>query len=157
MMTLNIKSSIIYVLDNLCTKVRVMNLKCRGLGVLLSLILVLLIWNEFIVYFLVLLQCYWPSLNPLKIDSSLSHNNEPVNSEPLKAMFLADTHVLGSQGHWFDVLRRLVQSNLSNCLMMLRPLYTVFAFIVRYFFSVCLLFLQGVANASCVSDCNVSF
>ena len=112
-----------------------MNLKCRGLGVLLSLILVLLIWNEFIVYFLVLLQCYWPSLNPLKIDSSLSHNNEPVNSEPLKAMFLADTHVLGSQGHWFDVLRRF------GALQLMILSSDAVTFIIS-FCTVCTMFLQ---------------
>lgn len=51
-----------------------------------------------------LLQCAWPSLDPSKADVSVPLN---PNNEPVRAMLLADTHLLGSRnGHWFDKLRR---------------------------------------------------
>ena len=87
-----------------CRSSLAMGLKCRGIGVFISLVLTLLFWNEFLVYHFVLLHCYWPVLNPLKAD--VSRTDVPINSEPLKAMFVADTHVLGSQAHWLDKLRR---------------------------------------------------
>lgn len=53
---------------------------------------VALAYCEFLVYYLVLWQCHWPS---------------PQTSNPLTAMVVADTHLLGSRkGHWWDKLRR---------------------------------------------------
>jgi hypothetical protein len=61
----------------------------------------LLVYNEFLVYYLVLLQCTWPVL-----DISESQYQDFAKTS-LKAMILADTHLLGSrEGHWFDKMRR---------------------------------------------------
>lgn len=61
----------------------------------------LVIYNEFLVYYIVLIQCTWPVLDSVIADFP------PFSSKPLKAMLLADTHLLGSrEGHWFDKLRR---------------------------------------------------
>ena len=46
-----------------------------------------------------------PSLDTRKVDPKIS----PATSDerPVQAMFLADTHLLGSRkGHWYDKLRR---------------------------------------------------
>lgn len=53
------------------------------------------IFCEFLIYYLVIYaQCTYPDL-------------KPGQGEALTAMFLADTHLLGSRnGHWFDKLRR---------------------------------------------------
>ena len=52
-----------------------------------------LFYCEFFVYYLVLWQCSYPST--------------PSSSTSMRAMVLADTHLLGSRkGHWFDKLRR---------------------------------------------------
>ena len=51
-----------------------------------------LFYCEFLVYYLVLSQCSYPA---------------SLSSESMRAMVLADTHLLGSRkGHWFDKLRR---------------------------------------------------
>jgi len=63
----------------------------------------LFIYNEFLVYYLVLLQCSWPKLDSGMLDLGVGtqHHGE------VKALILADTHLLGSRdGHWFDKLRR---------------------------------------------------
>jgi len=53
-----------------------------------------LFYNEFLVYYITLYSCNYPSLAGNK-------------SEVLNTMILADTHLLGSRnGHWFDKLRR---------------------------------------------------
>ncbi|KAG9479083.1 hypothetical protein GDO78_012634 [Eleutherodactylus coqui] len=53
---------------------------------------------EFLLYYLVLIQCHWPQLKT-------SASPDPTST--LKAMFLSDTHLLGEiTGHWFDKLRR---------------------------------------------------
>ncbi|XP_067002497.1 metallophosphoesterase 1 isoform X2 [Anabrus simplex] len=49
-------------------------------------------------------KCLWPQLDSNREDHSI-----PVKSEvhPVRALLLADTHLLGSRnGHWFDKLRR---------------------------------------------------
>lgn len=46
-------------------------------------------------------------LDPHKVDVTIT----PTKSDeiPVHAMFLADTHLLGSKnGHWFDKLKRFV-------------------------------------------------
>lgn len=59
---------------------------------------------EYLIYYIVIYQCSWPELNPEKQSSFPPPNND---TEPVRAMFLADTHLLGSRnGHWFDKLRR---------------------------------------------------
>ena len=55
---------------------------------------------EFLIYYAVLFQCDYPSALP-------SEAAEGGGRPALRAMFLADTHLLGRrQGHWFDKLRR---------------------------------------------------
>ena len=59
-----------------------------------------LFYCEFLVYYLVLSQCSYPT----------------SSSESTKAMVLADTHLLGSRkGHWFDKLRREWQMHRWEC------------------------------------------
>ncbi|KAJ1526257.1 hypothetical protein ONE63_009412 [Megalurothrips usitatus] len=59
---------------------------------------------EFLIYYIVIIQCSWPDVDPEKADTSIPVRD---NNEPVRAMFLADTHLLGSRnGHWFDKLRR---------------------------------------------------
>ncbi|KYN37538.1 Metallophosphoesterase 1 [Trachymyrmex septentrionalis] len=64
----------------------------------------ILFFCEYLIYYVVLIQCEWPTLDPQKDDSTL-HGD--AADKPIKAMFIADTHLLGSkEGHWFDKLRR---------------------------------------------------
>lgn len=66
-------------------------------------ILALMFYCEFLVYYVVLLQCLWPPLDPHKEDGILAGSD----TQPVRALILADTHLLGSRrGHWFDKLRR---------------------------------------------------
>lgn len=56
------------------------------------------VFCEWIVYYVVIYQCSWPELSP---------EGKKWGVDPLKAILLTDTHLLGSQdGHWFDKLRR---------------------------------------------------
>ena len=49
-------------------------------------------------------QCSWPKLDESAEDSSIVPKE---SEEPLKALLIADTHLLGPfRGHWFDKLRR---------------------------------------------------
>ncbi|KDR24002.1 metallophosphoesterase 1 isoform X2 [Zootermopsis nevadensis] len=64
----------------------------------------LVFYCEFLIYYIVLLQCWWPQLDPNKADNTI---NLRQNEQPVRALLLADTHLLGSRkGHWFDKLRR---------------------------------------------------
>ncbi|CAG2055419.1 unnamed protein product [Timema podura] len=68
-------------------------------------VFLLILYCEVIIYYLVLLQCWWPQLDPGKADNTI-HFNRDV--QPVRALLLADTHLLGSRnGHWFDKLRRM--------------------------------------------------
>ncbi|XP_013133536.1 PREDICTED: metallophosphoesterase 1 [Papilio polytes] len=52
---------------------------------------------EYIIYYVIQIQCGWPALTKKAVDGV----------KPVQAMVLADTHLLGSRnGHWFDKLRR---------------------------------------------------
>lgn len=69
-------------------------LLCHVFGALAA----LLVFCEFAVYYLVLASCRYPEA-PAR--------NSTREEEPLRAMFLADTHLLGSRlGHPWDKLRR---------------------------------------------------
>ena len=59
----------------------------------LAILLCTFVYNEFIVYYLILYQCSWPDMA-----------TKP--GAPVKAMFLSDPHLLGPTGHWWDRLRR---------------------------------------------------
>lgn len=67
----------------------------------LTFIVLILIYCEVIIYYVVIGQCSWPHL--IKKGSFIAQDEV----EPLKMMLLADTHLLGpKRGHWFDKLRR---------------------------------------------------
>ncbi|XP_075069384.1 metallophosphoesterase 1 [Mixophyes fleayi] len=75
-------------------------LKRRNIFLLkfLGLIFVVIFFCEFLLYYVVIIQCHWPGLKAV---------SSPHRSSPLKAIFLSDTHLLGEiRGHWFDKLRR---------------------------------------------------
>ena len=60
--------------------------------------LILLLYNEFVIYYATLLNCSWPNINPT------GHSGRV---KPLRAMILADPHLLGPyRGHPLDRLRR---------------------------------------------------
>ncbi|KAM5222015.1 metallophosphoesterase 1 [Ctenodactylus gundi] len=64
-----------------------------------AVVFAVLLYCEFLVYYLVIFRCNWPEVD------TVAHGGkqEPV----VRAMFLADTHLLGEvQGHWLDKLRR---------------------------------------------------
>lgn len=62
---------------------------------IIGILITLFFFNEFIIYYIFLLQCQWPLLHQSR------------SADNLKVMFLADTHLLGNrEGHWFDKLRR---------------------------------------------------
>ncbi|KAM4841151.1 metallophosphoesterase 1 [Thomomys bottae] len=66
---------------------------------LLAIVLAVLLFCEFFIYHLVITQCHWPEMKT----EAHGGGQEPV----LRAMFLADTHLLGEiRGHWLDKLRR---------------------------------------------------
>lgn len=63
------------------------------------------IFCEYLLYYLVLIQCAWPVLEPHKTDTTITESTS--EETPVHAMFIADTHLLGSKnGHWFDKLKR---------------------------------------------------
>ena len=69
---------------------------------LIAVVFAVLLFCEFLIYYLVIFQCNWPEVKTPAYDSE-QETHEPV----LKAMFLADTHLLGEvRGHWLDRLRR---------------------------------------------------
>lgn len=70
---------------------------------LLVLLLMLIFYCEFLHYYFVLILCTWPTLSSQNEDITIAKSTQ----KPLKAMVIADTHLLGSrEGHWFDKIRR---------------------------------------------------
>ncbi|XP_041376990.1 metallophosphoesterase 1-like [Gigantopelta aegis] len=68
------------------------------------LLVLLLLYCEFLHYFVVLLQCSWPQLANSGVSQQLGLGKE---HKPLKVMVIADLHLLGwREGHWFDKVRR---------------------------------------------------
>nr|XP_023418455.1 metallophosphoesterase 1 isoform X2 [Cavia porcellus] len=66
---------------------------------LMAVVLVALLFCEFLIYYLVIFRCAWPEV----VVPAPGREQVPV----LRAMVLADTHLLGAvQGHWLDKLRR---------------------------------------------------
>ncbi|XP_059832391.1 metallophosphoesterase 1 isoform X1 [Hypanus sabinus] len=54
------------------------------------------------IYYAVLLRCHWP-----KLKASAQRGQYRPSAPVLRALFLADTHLLGAlRGHWLDKLRR---------------------------------------------------
>lgn len=69
---------------------------------IIAVVFAVLLFCEFLIYYLVIFRCNWPEVKIRGYDSE-RETLEPV----LKAMFLADTHLLGKvRGHWLDKLRR---------------------------------------------------
>ncbi|MFT7813998.1 metallophosphoesterase 1 isoform X1 [Arapaima gigas] len=69
---------------------------------------------EYFIYFPVILQCSWPPVG----------RGAAADSELLRVLVLADTHLLGTfRGHWFDKLRRSWQMERSfqTALWLLQP------------------------------------
>ncbi|XP_062836605.1 metallophosphoesterase 1 isoform X2 [Anolis carolinensis] len=60
------------------------------------------VFCEFLIYYIVIIQCHWPQLKG-QSPRAAGQKMDLV----LKAMFLADPHLLGEiNGHWLDKLRR---------------------------------------------------
>ncbi|XP_036856917.1 metallophosphoesterase 1 isoform X3 [Manis javanica] len=86
---------------------------------LIAVIFAMLLFCEFLIYYLVIFQCNWPEMKTAARDGK-QESPEPV----LKAMFLADTHLLGEvRGHWLDKLRREWQMEraFQTALWLLQP------------------------------------
>lgn len=83
---------------------------------LTAVVISVLLFCEYFIYYLVLFRCRWPEVKM----SARGGRQEPV----LKAMFLADTHLLGEiRGHWLDKLRREWQMEraFQTALWLLQP------------------------------------
>lgn len=64
--------------------------------------LTVFIFCEFLIYYVVIIQCHWPELK----NQTLGTNKKNSHSV-LKTIFLSDPHLLGRiSGHWLDKLRR---------------------------------------------------
>ncbi|XP_064337701.1 metallophosphoesterase 1 isoform X2 [Camelus dromedarius] len=78
-----------------------------------------LLFCEFLIYYGVIVRCHWPEVET-PADSRGRGPPEPA----LRAMFLADTHLLGAvRGHWLDKLRREWQMEraFQTALWLLQP------------------------------------
>uniref|UniRef100_A0A667HLT2 Metallophosphoesterase 1 n=1 Tax=Lynx canadensis TaxID=61383 RepID=A0A667HLT2_LYNCA len=85
------------------------------LSKLIAVVFAVLLFCEFLIYYLVIFRCDWPEVK------TPAHNS---GQETLKAMFLADTHLLGEiRGHWLDKLRREWQMEraFQTALWLLQP------------------------------------
>lgn len=61
-----------------------------------------LMFCEFLIYYVVIFQCQWP-----EVKGGAHTGNTETSTSVLKAIILADTHLLGEiKGHWLDKLRR---------------------------------------------------
>ncbi|XP_068955724.1 metallophosphoesterase 1 [Petaurus breviceps papuanus] len=83
------------------------------------LVFALIMFCEYIIYYLVIFQCHWPEVKTTA-SGSKQQTREPV----LKVIFLADTHLLGEiNGHWLDKLRREWQMEraFQTALWLLQP------------------------------------
>ncbi|XP_005001283.2 metallophosphoesterase 1 isoform X5 [Cavia porcellus] len=83
---------------------------------LMAVVLVALLFCEFLIYYLVIFRCAWPEVAV----PAPGREQVPV----LRAMVLADTHLLGAvQGHWLDKLRREWQMEraFQTALWLLQP------------------------------------
>ncbi|XP_041103689.1 metallophosphoesterase 1 isoform X2 [Polyodon spathula] len=73
---------------------------------------------EFLIYYSAIFQCVWPDTVPQ------SNKGRESSAPVLRALFLADTHLLGAiRGHWFDKLRREWQMEraFQTAMWLLRP------------------------------------
>jgi len=90
------------------SSMNVIRFRWRQTTVFLGALAALVLYNEWLVYYFVLLQCQWPTLNVDNNDFTVDDDDGLVSSQ-LRVMVLADPHLLGTrEGHWFDKLRRFV-------------------------------------------------
>ncbi|KAM5305361.1 metallophosphoesterase 1 isoform 1-T3 [Glossophaga mutica] len=86
---------------------------------LIAVVFAVLLFCEFLIYYLVIFQCNWP-----KVKTSAYDSEQETHGTVLKAIFLADTHLLGEvRGHWLDKLRREWQMEraFQTALWLLQP------------------------------------
>ncbi|XP_070369562.1 metallophosphoesterase 1 isoform X4 [Equus asinus] len=86
---------------------------------LTAVVFAVLLFCEFLIYYVVIFRCNWPEVKTPAYDGK-QETLDPV----LKAMFLADTHLLGEvRGHWLDKLRREWQMEraFQTALWLLQP------------------------------------
>ncbi|XP_024900668.1 metallophosphoesterase 1 [Pteropus alecto] len=86
---------------------------------IIAVVFAVVLFCEFLIYYLVIFRCNWPEVKIRAYDGK-RETLEPV----LKAMFLADTHLLGEvRGHWLDKLRREWQMEraFQTALWLLQP------------------------------------
>ncbi|XP_027622354.1 metallophosphoesterase 1 isoform X2 [Tupaia chinensis] len=86
---------------------------------LIAVVFAVLLFCEFLVYYVVIFQCNWP-----EVKTPASRGDQETPEPVLKAMFLADTHLLGKvRGHWLDKLRREWQMEraFQTALWLLQP------------------------------------
>ncbi|XP_039279955.1 metallophosphoesterase 1-like [Nilaparvata lugens] len=80
-----------------------MNIRLKYVTKIVACILSLIFICEYVIYYVIMIQCWWPDLSPDHEDKSIPLRD----GKEIKVMMLADTHLLGSRkGHWFDKLRR---------------------------------------------------
>ena len=81
-----------------------MKINYQHVAFVFLLLFALIFYCEYLIYYVVLWRCKWPLLPKInQQNAGYKTGGKPV----LYAMFLADTHLLGSRlGHWFDKLRR---------------------------------------------------
>jgi ethanolamine phosphate phosphodiesterase len=78
------------------------------LFIIVSIVSMTFLYNEYLIYWQVLLNCKWPETSENLNDPSR------ISDHDLSLMIIADTHLLGSrQGHWFDKLRREWQQHMA--------------------------------------------
>ncbi|XP_044522834.1 LOW QUALITY PROTEIN: metallophosphoesterase 1 [Gracilinanus agilis] len=83
------------------------------------LVFALIVFCEFLIYYLVIFQCHWP-----EVKTVASRGKQQTPEPVLKVIFLADTHLLGEvNGHWLDKLRREWQMEraFQTALWLLQP------------------------------------
>ncbi|KFO90063.1 Metallophosphoesterase 1, partial [Buceros rhinoceros silvestris] len=74
---------------------------------------------EFLIYYVVIFQCQWP-----EVKGRADMGEKETSASVLKAMILADTHLLGEiKGHWLDKLRRewQMERSFQTALWFLQP------------------------------------
>ncbi|XP_054020099.1 metallophosphoesterase 1 isoform X2 [Dryobates pubescens] len=77
------------------------------------------IFCEFLVYYVVIFQCQWP-----EVKGGAQGGETEASTSVLKAIILADTHLLGEiKGHWLDKLRRewQMERSFQTALWLLQP------------------------------------
>lgn len=66
------------------------------------LLILLVIWTEFLLFYMSLLRCTWPQISESTVDKFIYPGD---NSKPVKILLISDTHI-GSRHQWIDKTRR---------------------------------------------------